>query len=274
MLRRNTSKGIARLGGDEFAVFLPDTSTTVALDMAQQLADCLYEPYQIDTMQLQVEASVGVAHYPHHGRDGHELLRCADVAMYAAKASNEAVVVFDDVLDAHTPQRIAVLSELESAISQGQLWVAYQPVVNASDGRVIGFEGLVRWQHPELGPLSPADFIPLAEMGQGIRLITRFVMEQCLAQIAVWRLQDPTLHIAVNLSSRVLLDQALPEQVERLLERHHLPGSALVFELTESTLLSDPVRAISIIDQLADLGVGQLEKYPVNGQAEERYEAE
>lgn len=256
MLRRNTSKGIARLGGDEFAVFLPDTSTTVALDMAQQLADCLYEPYQIDTMQLQVEASVGVAHYPHHGRDGHELLRCADVAMYAAKASNEAVVVFDDVLDAHTPQRIAVLSELESAISQGQLWVAYQPVVNASDGRVIGFEGLVRWQHPELGPLSPADFIPLAEMGQGIRLITRFVMEQCLAQIAVWRLQDPTLHIAVNLSSRVLLDQALPEQVERLLERHHLPGSALVFELTESTLLSDPVRAISIIDQLADLGVG------------------
>lgn len=256
MLGWRSSHGISRLGGDEFAVLLPDVSNAEALAIAENMAISLREPYQIDAMQLQVEASIGVAHYPHQGQDGHELLRCADVAMYAAKANNEAVVVFDTRLDAHTPQRIAVLSELEVAISQGQLWVAYQPIISASTGRVSGFEGLVRWQHPELGALSPADFIPLAEMGQGIRLITRFVMEQCLAQIALWRREHPDRYVAVNLSSRVLLDQGLPGQIEQLLAKYRLPGSALVLELTESTLLSDPVRAIAIINQLADLGVG------------------
>lgn len=143
ILEWRTSHNIARLGGDEFAVLLPDISKAEAL-----------------------------AHYPDQGQDGHELLRCADVAMYAAKANNEAVVVFDSRLDAHTPQRIAVLSELEVTISAGQLWVAYQPIISAATGRVSGFEVLVRWQHPELGALPPADFIPLAEMGQGIWLIT------------------------------------------------------------------------------------------------------
>ncbi|HET8903630.1 MAG TPA: EAL domain-containing protein [Saccharospirillum sp.] len=256
LLGWRSSHGISRLGGDEFAVLLPDVSNDDALGIAERLALGLREPYQIDAMQLQVEASIGVAHYPHQGLDGHELLRCADVAMYAAKANNEAVVVFDTRLDAHTPQRIAVLSELETAISQGQLWVAYQPIVSASSGRVAGFEGLVRWQHPELGPLSPAEFIPLAEMGQGIRLITRFVMEQCLAQIVHWRRNQGDRYVAVNLSSRVLLDQGLPGEIEKLLAKYRLPGSALVLELTESTLLSDPVRAIAIINQLANLGVG------------------
>ncbi|WP_051207830.1 bifunctional diguanylate cyclase/phosphodiesterase [Saccharospirillum impatiens] len=256
MLGWRTSQNIARLGGDEFAVLLPDVSQQEALSVAERMALCLREPYQIDAMQLQVEASIGLSHYPEQGQDGHELLRCADVAMYAAKANNESVVVFDSHLDAHTPQRIAVLSELEVAIGAGQLWVAYQPIISAATGQVAGFEGLVRWQHPELGALSPADFIPLAEMGQGIRQITRFVLEQCLAQIVHWRGKHPDCHVAVNLSSRVLLDQALPGQIEDLLVKYALPGSALVLELTESTLLSDPVRAIAIINQLADLGVG------------------
>lgn len=256
MLEWRTSHNIARLGGDEFAVLLPDVSQQEALAVAERMALCLREPYQIDAMQLQVEASIGLAHYPDQGQDGHELLRCADVAMYAAKANNESVVVFDAHLDAHTPQRIAVLSELEVAIGEGQLWVAYQPIISAATGGVAGFEGLVRWQHPELGPLSPAEFIPLAEMGQGIRLITRFVLEQCMAQIVHWRRKHPDRYVAVNLSARVLLDQALPGQIEQLLAKYNLPGSALVLELTESTLLSDPVRAITIINQLAGLGVG------------------
>jgi EAL domain-containing protein (putative c-di-GMP-specific phosphodiesterase class I) len=134
--------------------------------------------------------------------------------------------------------------------------VAYQPMINATSRQVSGFEGLVRWQHPDLGPLSPADFIPLAEMGQGIRHITRFVLNQCLAQIARWRKTNTELHVAVNLSARVLLDQGLPAQIEQLLTHYEVPGSALVLELTESTLLSDPVRAIKVINQLAELGVG------------------
>lgn len=259
VLGREDSWGIARLGGDEFAVFLPDQTPAQATALAELIGEALREPYLIDSMKLQVEASIGLSHYPTQGKDGHELLRCADVAMYAAKSKGQTVVVFHADLDASTPQRIAVLSELDQGLQAGDLWVAYQPVISASDGRVTGLEALVRWRHPELGALSPADFIPLAEMGQGIRRITDFVLRTSLEMIADCRRRvKPDLYMAVNLSSRVLLDHALPQQVATLLNEFELPGSALVLELTESTLLSDPVRAVDIIEQLAELGV-QLE---------------
>ncbi|MFG1495014.1 EAL domain-containing protein [Saccharospirillum sp. HFRX-1] len=259
VLNRDDTWGIARLGGDEFAVFLPDQTPAQALALAELIGEALREAYLIDTMKLQVEASIGLSHYPLQGKDGHELLRCADVAMYAAKSKGQAVVVFNADLDASTPQRIAVLSELDQGLQAGDLWVAYQPVICSSDGRVTGLEALVRWRHPELGELSPADFIPIAEMGQGIRQITDFVLRTSLAMVAQCRRQvKPDLYMAVNLSSRVLLDHALPQQVAALLDDFDLPGSALVLELTESTLLSDPLRAVDIIEQLAELGV-QLE---------------
>lgn len=259
VLARDNSWGIARLGGDEFAVFLPQQTPAQALALAELIGEALRQPYLIDNMKLQVEASIGVSHYPTQGKDGHELLRCADVAMYAAKSKGQTVVVFHADLDASTPQRIAVLSELDQGLQAGHLWVAYQPVICAGDGHVTGLEALVRWRHPELGDLSPADFIPLAEMGQGIRQITDFVLRTSLAAVARWRKTvKPDLYMAVNLSSRVLLDHALPQQVSNLLAEYHLPGSALVLELTESTLLSDPLRAVDIIEQLAELGV-QLE---------------
>jgi len=259
VLNRDDTWGIARLGGDEFAVFLPDQTPAQALALAELIGEALREPYLIDTMKLQVEASIGLSHYPLQGRDGHELLRCADVAMYAAKSRGQAVVVFNADLDASTPQRIAVLSELDQGLQAGDLWVAYQPVILSSDGQVTGLEALVRWRHPELGELSPADFIPIAEMGQGIRRITDFVLRTSLAMVADCRRRvKPDLYMAVNLSSRVLLDHALPQQVAALLAEFELPGTALVLELTESTLLSDPLRAVDIIEQLAELGV-QLE---------------
>lgn len=258
-LGRETSWGIARLGGDEFAVFMPDCQPQQAQAKAELIANCLSQPYIIDTIQLQVEASIGVSHYPTQGKDGHELLRCADVAMYAAKNKGQGVVVFEASLDASTPQRIAVLSELDQGLREGHLWVAYQPVICAGDGRITGLEALVRWRHPELGELSPGDFIPIAEMGQGIRQITDFVLRTALMAVAQWRKTiKADLYMAVNLSSRVLLDHSLPQQVERLLKEFELPGEALILELTESTLLSDPLRAVDIIEQLAELGV-QLE---------------
>ncbi|WP_189607333.1 EAL domain-containing protein [Saccharospirillum salsuginis] len=254
-LDRDNNWGICRLGGDEFAVFLPRIRSEKACRLAEDISEHLRRPYVIDALQLQVEASIGIAHYPDQGNDGHELLRCADVAMYAAKHAGRSLVEFESALDANTPQRIAVLSELDQGLREGHLWVAYQPVISASDGRTKGFEALVRWQHPELGALSPAEFIPIAEMGQGIHRITEFVLHTGLAALANWRRRVPDLYIAVNLSSRVLLDQNLPRNIERLLREHGLPGTALVLELTESTLLSDPLRAVDIINELAAIGI-------------------
>lgn len=254
-LGRDSRWGICRLGGDEFSVFLPHTDPGDACRLAEGIAEHLRQPYVIDALQLQVEASIGIAHYPDQGTDGHELLRCADVAMYAAKHAGRALVEFDSALDANTPQRIAVLSELDQGLREGHLWVAYQPVISAIDGRTKGFEALVRWQHPELGALSPAEFIPIAEMGQGIHRITDFVLSAGLDALAHWRRRTPDLYLAVNLSARVLLDQNLPDNIARLLAKHGLPGTALVLELTESTLLSDPLRAVDIINELAAQGI-------------------
>lgn len=254
-LGRDNYWGICRLGGDEFAVFLPNITPERACRLADDIGEHLRRPYLIDAMQLQVEASIGIAHYPDQGHDGHELLRCADVAMYAAKNAGRTLVEFENALDANTPQRIAVLSELDQGLKDGQLWVAYQPVISATTGRTKGFEALVRWQHPELGPLSPAEFIPIAEMGQGIHRITEFVLDSGLQALSGWRKQVPHLYLAVNISSRVLLDQNLPQNIERMLQVHGLPGTALVLELTESTLLSDPLRAVDIINDLSAIGI-------------------
>lgn len=255
VLDKESDRGIARLGGDEFAVFMPGYGLEESWEISERISQALSEPYQLDEIQLQVEASIGLAHYPEQGQDGHELLRCADVAMYAAKSSGRPVVAFETLLDANTPQRIAVLSELDLALTDGQIWVAYQPVVRASDGHISGLEALVRWTHPDLGPLSPAEFIPIAEMGRGIRRITQFVLERSLRSLKQWRNQMPDLHVAVNISGRVLLDQSLPHQISELLNRFGLPGEALILELTESTLLSDPLRAVDIINEMSTLGV-------------------
>ena len=255
VLHQESDRGIARLGGDEFAVFMPGYGLDESWNISERISQALSEPYQLDGIQLQVEASIGLAHYPEQGLDGHELLRCADVAMYAAKSSGRPVVAFETLLDASTPQRIAVLSELDQALTDGQIWVAYQPVVRASDGHINGLEALVRWSHPDLGPLSPAEFIPIAEMGQGIRRITQFVLESSLSSLQQWRKRMPDLHVAVNISGRVLMDQSLPQQISDLLDRYQLPGEALILELTESTLLSDPLRAVDIINEMSTLGV-------------------
>ncbi|TCS38239.1 EAL domain-containing protein [Reinekea marinisedimentorum] len=246
---------LARLGGDEFAIFFPNISPQEARQVAKKVSEVLSESYFIDRLRFQVEASVGVAHFPHHGSDGHELLRCADVAMYEAKNSAKAVVEFTGELDTTTPLRIAVLSGLDQALSEGQLSVVYQPLMSTATGLTGGFEALVRWTHPEFGPLSPAEFIAIAEMGEGIRKITDFVVRQTLANLKVWRRIIPDLHIAVNISPRVLLDHHFPEIIEGMLKEFDLPGESIVMELTESTLLVDPVRAVEIINMLGEIGI-------------------
>jgi len=167
---------LARLGGDEFALFFPNTTPVEAREKADMLHSALAESYLVDRLRFQVEASVGVSHFPEHGADGHELLRCADVAMYASKSSGRNVVEFTAELDTTTPLRIAVLSELDEALEGGQLWVAFQPLMSTKTGQAGGCEALIRWTHPKFGPLSPGEFIPIAEMGEGIRKITDFVL--------------------------------------------------------------------------------------------------
>ncbi len=251
----NREHYLARLGGDEFALFFPNISSFMAMDIAEKVHQKLADAYLIDGLRFQVEASVGVAHFPEHGSDGHELLRCADVAMYEAKSSNRRVVEFHAELDNNTPLRIAVLSELDRALEEQQLWVAYQPLMQTKTGQVAGVEALIRWQHPNFGALSPGEFIPIAEMGEGIRKITEFVLRHTCENLTRWRKIVPKLHAAVNISPQVLLNHQFPLLMDDYLSEYNLPGEAIVLELTESTLLVDPVRGVEIIQSLGELGV-------------------
>lgn len=246
---------LARLGGDEFALFYPNIKPNEANQKARMLHDALAEPYFIDQLTFQVEASVGVSFYPQHGQDGHELLRCADVAMYASKNTGRQVTSYSSELDTSTPHKIAVLSELDSALKSGQLFVVYQPLMNTRTGQTGGLEALVRWTHPEFGVLSPAEFIPISEMGEGIRKITDFVIRDAFQHINQWRTVLPELQVSVNISPRVLLNQNFPNYIERLLAEYGVSGESVILELTESTLLVDPNRAIEIIHSLAKLDI-------------------
>jgi diguanylate cyclase (GGDEF)-like protein len=247
---------VARLGGDEFAVLLPRIETGEgAVMVAKKLQAALEEPFVLEGLTLDVEASIGVAIYPDHGNNPEELLQRADIAMYAAKETHAGFMLFDPKQDQHSPKRLALLGELRRALEQRQLLLHYQPKVDAHTGRVLGVEALVRWQHPSHGLVPPNEFIPLTERTGLIVPLTHYVLDEALRQCRRWRAAGHELSVAVNVSARRLLDLHFPDEVGELLEHHQVPASLLVVELTESTIMADPVHALEILSKLNAMGV-------------------
>ncbi|HZA80791.1 MAG TPA: EAL domain-containing protein [Actinomycetes bacterium] len=247
---------VARLGGDEFAVLLPRIETREgAVTVARKLQAVLEEPFPLDGLTIDVEASIGVALYPDHASDPEGLLQRADIAMYTAKETHAGFVVFDPKQDQHSPRRLALLGELRRALEQQQLLLHYQPKVDAHTGQVLGVEALVRWQHPEHGLVPPDEFIPLAERTGLIGPLTSYVMDAALRQCRQWHEAGHELSVAVNVSARRLLDLQFPDEVGALLARHRVSARLLVVELTESTIMADPVHALEILGRLNAMGV-------------------
>jgi diguanylate cyclase (GGDEF)-like protein len=248
---------VARLGGDEFAVLSGARSAdTGALEMAaRELLVGLQQPFEIDGMTLEVAASVGIARFPEDGRDSHTLLRCADVAMYEAKEKQTGIGLYKPSHDNHTTRRLTVFTDFRRALGSGEIVVHYQPIVDLGDGGVRGAEGLVRWEHPDLGLLAPGAFVDAVEQTGLIGPMTRHVLEQSIAQCADWRGGGHDLSVSVNLSARNLLDRDLRLEIERLLRDYGLPPQSLTLEITESMLMADPDRAHSTVTALSDLGV-------------------
>jgi len=247
---------VARLGGDEFAVLLPgvnqaDTSEAHAI----HLRSVLSQPFQLDAIVVEVSASLGIVHYPEHGADGSELLRHADVAMYAAK-TGDGYVHYAPELDIHSPRRLSIMSDLVRAIREGQLELVYQPKVDLRTRRVTGVEALLRWNHPQLGYISPAEFIPLAEMSDAIHPLTRWVIEMAACQIRIWDKNGLHLNVAVNLSARNLLDDALPQHIQQILDACGVAADRMEMEITESAIMADPRRATRVLDQIDQMGIG------------------
>ncbi len=246
---------VARLGGDEFALLLPGADADAGMALAHRLLERLEEPVEVESFSLDVRASMGVAAYPAHGRDQHELLKHADLALYRAKDTRTRCECYAGQDQAPEFDRLALAAELRRGIERGELVLHYQPKLALDGDRPDGVEALVRWQHPYLGLIGPDGFIPLAEQSNLIKPLTRWVLETALAQCGAWRARGLDLRVAVNLSTRSLLDRNLPAQVAELLRSQGLPAEALQLEITETKIVADFGRARHVLQELRALGV-------------------
>jgi len=248
---------VARLGGDEFGILPPleiQRPEEIEREVARLIA-CIAKPFAVDELALEVGASIGVARFPEDGEDSHALLRCADIAMYAAKEAQADYKLYTAEQNQHSVRRLSVLSDMRHALSSDEIVVHFQPIVDLDDLSVTGAEGLVRWQHPEHGLIPPGAFVHTVEQTGLIGPLTRHVLERSIAECASWRKSGRDLSIAVNLSVRNLLDRDLPREIERLLNTYGLPADALQLEITESMIMSDPDRAVATVMRLSALGV-------------------
>ena len=247
---------VARLGGDEFAVVYTTTSTRGAiLAHAEAIERRLLEPFELDGLVFEVGSSVGIALSPTDGDDPSTLLQRADVAMYAAKRGSASAEFYNADVDHASPQQLALAAELRRDIGRRELLVEYQPKAALPGGDVVGVEALARWHHRQHGFIPPDVFIAIAERSGLIRPLTECVLDIALGQVAQWRADGFDLDIAVNISTRNLLDDALPPIVAAALARHRVPASSLTLEITESTIIADPPRTVGTLNRLSDMGV-------------------
>jgi diguanylate cyclase (GGDEF)-like protein len=248
---------VARLGGDEFAVLMPSIEGPACLAaVSERISAALADTITFEGVDVDIQASIGGATFPGHGASGEELLQHADIAMYAAKASEHAFVGYSAEIDSHSPRRLALAADLRRALADdGQLVLHYQPVASPVTGEVKSMEALVRWQHPQRGLLPPADFIPMAEQSGLICRLTTKVLDLALAQAREWMDAGLDLSIAVNLSALDLRSMTLLDIVVAALARHGVPPHRLELEVTETGILANPETAVQLVGALRAAGV-------------------
>lgn len=249
------SDTVARLGGDEFALVLPETDRENAAVAAGRVVQALERPLTVEGHPLHVGASVGVAVFPQHGDTSGELLRRADIAMYAAKSSGVRYTLYDEKDDRETLKRLSLVSELRRALQQGILVLHYQPEVDLASGKVVRVEALARWPHASRGLIPPSEFIPAAERSGLINPLTEWVVSTVLQQAREWRRKGIAVPVAVNLSARSLFDAEFTGRLAHLLKDHGADASWLTFELTESAVMSDAAHGAAMLHGLRDMGI-------------------
>lgn len=248
------SHGIAaRLGGDEFAVLQSNSDIRAVMALAQQIVDGLSLPYDVDGHLIDISASIGIAMSPADGKDPDQLLRNADLALYRAKADGGASYrIFEPEMDARMQARRALETDLRRALSRDEFRLDYQPLVNVSSGKIVGFEALIRWDHPVRGVIGPNVFIPVAEETGLIVGIGEWVLRRACMDAATW---PADVRIAVNLSPVQFRSPNLVQAVFSALAVSHLSATRLDLEITETVLLNDSDATLAVLHQLKELGV-------------------
>ena len=248
---------VSRLGGDEFVVILPDCDADGATNVVSKLIEVISQPCLLEHHELIITPSIGIAIYPHDGQDFDTLSKMADTAMYRAKqAGRNGFRFFTAEMQTHSARTLQLTVALRHALARNELSLHYQPQVSMQDGRVIGAEALLRWTHPELGMISPAEFIPIAEDSGVILTIGEWVLRTAALQLKCWMDGGfAPMVIAVNLSAVQFRHANLPGRVTQILDEVGLAHEFLELELTEAAAMDDPQAAIAMMNQLHERGI-------------------
>jgi diguanylate cyclase (GGDEF)-like protein len=276
---------LARFGGDEFAVLLENVEdASEAIRVAQRIAEGLWEPFTVSDYEVTISTSVGITFATAHTNDNPEgMLRDADAAMYRAKEQGPGrYEVFDPAMQARAQERLTLEMELRQAVEQGEFLLYYQPIVCLQDGRIEGFEALLRWQHPQKGLQPPLAFVPLAEKTDLIVPIGGWVLEEACRQAKRWEEEHhfaSPLKMEVNISLRQMTRQDLTRTIEDSLTRAELEAHSLVLDITETVLLKAPEGSAQVLDDVKKMGIqldlddfgtsysslSHLKRFPVDG---------
>ena len=247
---------VARVGGDEFLLLLENVADEEAcIAVAKRALTALSQPFELTGKQVQIACSIGIAIHPGHGERS-KLVANADAAMYAAKrAGGSCHVLFEPHMGSDASAQLELQNDLRHALDRGELSLHYQPKIDGLDGKICGVEALLRWNHPQLGMVSPSVFITLAERFGLIGRLGNWVIDEACRQIAQWKREGSSIRVAINISAYQLRDNGLTARIERALSQHGVPASQLLCEITETVAMEDMKATQRTFDGLARIGV-------------------
>ena len=247
------SDTVARLGGDEFAIIYPGAGRSDVEELARRLINTTANPFLIDGRVIHSSICIGTAIAPEHGCTAEQLMKCADIALYRAKAQGRGTWrLFNPEMDAEIQARRVLEVDLHRALSAGEFHIDYQPLINLATNEVVGMEALVRWMHPERGPIPPAEFIPIAEESGLIVPLGEWVLRRACAEARNW---PGTIRLAVNLSPVQFRNRTLVSVVINTLAAERLSAERLELEITEAALMQNEDSVLTMLRQLREMGV-------------------
>ncbi|HBX54088.1 putative bifunctional diguanylate cyclase/phosphodiesterase [Pseudomonas sp. UBA2684] len=246
---------LARLMADEFLLLLENTDSDSAVAIGDKIHQLLLKPFRVGTVDIALDCRIGIAAYPVDGSTPDDLLRRAGIAMQDAAQLPGRLQVYQRGRDAAQQRQIRLIRDLRRAPEKAELLLHYQPKLDIRAGMVRQAEALLRWQHPQLGMVSPGEFIPLAERTGSIQVLTAWVIEESIRQLHEWNSRSLRVQLSLNISTEDLLDLELPARVAQLLSKYQVPAEQLIFEITESGVMLNPDVALRVLHGLRDCGI-------------------
>jgi diguanylate cyclase (GGDEF)-like protein len=246
---------VARIDNHSFGLLVNDAQDAARAEaVAHTVQKALEPPFMVNRLRLTLHTSIGIVLFPEHGEDPDTLLQRGSVAVYVAGKSHNGRALYSPLLDEHSPRRLTLMGELRHALERNQLSLHYQPKLDIAKGCILGAEALLRWQHPKHGFISPDEFIGLAERTRLIRPLTLWVIKQVFADVAAWHTAGRKLTVSINLSAKDLCDPELPDIIAGASAAAGIDPRWIVFEITESSIMTDPDRVLNVVERIHALG--------------------